>query len=379
MAGWGPPADEPLPLSEPPPDKDKGWGPPAEAAPVKGWGAPAPEPDSGPMPGPIDALTAGFQHSLQDIGQSVETVKGQKPTPQAADENPAAAPFEMRDLYEPYARGLPKMTYRVGESSPVVAGGVLGGLGGSAVAGPVGTAIGGAGGAAIGAALQTIGPAFAQELKKQPNDPDGAWDRAVKSTLISGAASGASWAAFPLKVLNGPIKNLAFQAFMVQPGIGVAAQAGKDVIAGDEPSLAKSWEAYKEGAIGTVVPAVGHAALRGRFGEPETKSNIPTPAESIARANDLRFEALNTTVQANQTPHQHVRNQLLQKADNLHTAADYEEDRYNAPFFANQKNQQAEALNAKAAAEPDPVLSQMYKDMATEQRRSANHDLWIAA
>jgi len=378
MAGWGPPADEPLPLSEPPPDKDKGWGPPAEAAPVKGWGAPAPEPDSGPMPGPLDAAWAGAKHSFSDLAQSTEVVQGQKPTPQVADENPAAAPFEMRDLYEPYARGLPKMMYRVGESSPVIAGGVLGGLAGSAVAPGLGTAIGGAGGAAIGAALQTIGPVFAQELKKQPNDPEGAWDRAVKSTLISGAASGASWAAFPLKVLNGPIKNLAFQAFMVQPGINVTAQAGKNVVTGDEPTQGLL-EAAKEGSIGTLVPALGHAALRGRFGEPETKSNIPTPAESTARANDLRSEALNTMIQANQTPHQHVRNQLLQKADNLKTAADYEEDRYNAPFFAEQKNQQAEALDVKAAAEPDQAISQMYKDMATEQRRSANHDLWIAA
>jgi len=298
MAGWEP-VEEQLPLSTPPPpppEAGKGWLPAEAPIAAKGW-TPVAEPESGPMPGPIDALTAGFQHSLQDVGQGVDIAKGQKPTPQAADENPAAAPFELRDLYEPLDRGLPKMTYRIGESSPVIAGGVAGGLAGSA-AGPIGTLVGGAGGATIGAALQTIGPAFAQELKKQPNDPDGAWDRAVKSTLISGAAAGASWAAFPLKVFSGPLKQLAFQAFAVQPGIGVAAQAGKNVVTGDNPTEGLL-EAYKEGAIGTAVPAVGHLAIKDKIlglGQDRVgRSEAPTQAESLTAANELMAKGTQKT------------------------------------------------------------------------------------
>src|SRR5882672_12514700 len=151
--GWGTPVEVPLPLSTPPSGSD-GWGTPAVTK-TDGWGSPAPEPDtSAPMPGPLDAAWAGAKHSFSDLAQSTEVAQGQKPTPQTADENPAAAPFEMRDLYEPYARGLPKMTYRVGESSPVIAGGIAGGLAGTP-AGPIGALVGGAGGATLGAALQT--------------------------------------------------------------------------------------------------------------------------------------------------------------------------------------------------------------------------------
>src|SRR5712671_5263144 len=212
MAGWGPPVDT-APTDAP--AAAAGWGPPVEPA------KPPAEPES-PMPGPIDAFVSGVKRSISDVGQSAEVIRGSSaPTPVAPEDSPAAESFGWRDLTEPINRGLPKMTYRVGESGPTIAGGVAGGMAGS-LAGPVGTAIGGAGGAATGAALQTIGPAFAQELKKNPQDPDGAWDRAVQSSLVSAAASGASWAAFPLKAFSGPLKNLAFQAFGVQPGISVA-------------------------------------------------------------------------------------------------------------------------------------------------------------
>src|SRR5258706_1813016 len=114
----------------------------------------------------------------------------------------------------------------------------------------LGTARGGAGGAAAGAALQTIGPEFARELKKNPQDPDGSWTKAVESSMVSGAASGASWALFPMKVFNGPLKNLAFQAFGVQPGVNVAvaadqgsatAQYNLGVQYGEDYAVAATW------------------------------------------------------------------------------------------------------------------------------------------
>jgi len=98
---------------------------------------------------------------------------------------------------------------------------IAGGAAGTAVAPGVGTTIGGlAGGAlgsAAGSAVQTLGPSFAQELQKTPKDPDGAWERALHTAEISGAFSGASWAAFPIRFFQGPVKQLAFQAFGVQP------------------------------------------------------------------------------------------------------------------------------------------------------------------
>ncbi len=378
--------DDALPLSTPPtaPEEPETKLTPAPwLKPAEPTLTPAPwlekPPENGPMPGPLDAAWAGLKHSLTDISQGTEVAQGQKPTPDTAETNPAAQSYNWQDLEHFYSRGLPKTMYRLAESSPTLAAGVLGGIAGSAVSPGLGTAIGGAGGAAVGAALQAIGPTFAAELKKSPNDPEGAWDRSVKSTVVSGLASGASWAAFgSLKMFNGPLKQLAFQAFGVQPAINVAAQTAKDVATGESPTFEKSWEAAKEGAIGTVVPAVGHALLTGRFGEPQTKSAIPTPAESAAKAQTLRNGALDAMIEANTTPHLHVRDKMLQRADDLKSAADYEEDRYTAPFFAKQKVQQAEALEAKAAAEPDKVISQMYTDMASEQRRSAGHDLWIS-
>lgn len=334
------------------------------------------EPDVGPMPGPIDALTAGIKHSISDIGQSTEVVKGQKPTEVAPDASPAASGFEWRDLAEP-TRGLSKVAYQTGASSPTIGAGVLGGLAGS-LAGPIGTTIGGIGGAASGAALQTIGPAFAQELKKQPNDPDGAWDRAVQSSLVSGAASGASWAAFPLKVFSGPLKNLAFQAFGVQPAINVAEKGAQNVITGD-PVTSGLGQSYVQGAVGTAVPAIGHMALRGRFGEAPTKEEAPTPAESAAKAAEWRQQAQDNITQAASTPHPHIRNKLLREADNLNEAADYESNRHALPAQAAAKEQQADLLDQQAQTQGYSALAQqVYKDSASAMRRSADHDLFAA-
>src|SRR6266446_9915183 len=93
-----------LPLSQPPAESEKlplaPWVTPPANAP---W-LEKPIDASGPMPGPIDAAWAGVKRGISDIGQSAETISG-KPTPVAPDTNPAAAPYEWRDLAEPIGRG----------------------------------------------------------------------------------------------------------------------------------------------------------------------------------------------------------------------------------------------------------------------------------
>jgi hypothetical protein len=335
------------------------------------------------MPGPWDAFTSGVKRSISDVGQSAQVISGSSaPTPVAPEDNPAAESFGWRDLREPLAQGLPKLAYRVGESGPTLVGGVAGGILGSA-AGPAGSILGGAGGAATGAALQTIGPAFAGELKKSPTDPDGAWDRAVQSSLVSAAASGASWAAFPLKAFSGPLKNLAFQAFGVQPGIGVAEQATKNVMAG-KPATENLGEAYKEGAIGTAVPALGHHILKGRVGwysgEPEAVSEAPTPAQSVATANELMAKGsvhFNTALQPGISPD--LARKSMNKAIDYYTAASYELDRHQAPARAAAKEAQAVQLDQQSQAPGlSPVQAQDLRNQAQEIRADARHDLFIA-
>ena len=176
---------------------DDGWGPPVEVAQADtggGWGPPAgapavsPAAPDKPMPGYLEALGQGLASGATDIAQSGQIVTGE--TPQYEQEtSPAAQPYEWRDLYEP-SRGIKKTAYGLGKSSPTLATALAGGALGTAIEPGGGTLVGGVAGAAVGSAFQTVGPAFAQELKKTPQDPDGAWDRAVKMSLISGAASG---------------------------------------------------------------------------------------------------------------------------------------------------------------------------------------------
>lgn len=200
------------------------------------------------------SLIGGIRHGFGDINQ---TFGGTNQT-----ESPAAAPFGWPDLTNP-GGALSKFAYRMGESSPTLAAGVAGGTAGTALTGgPWGGIAGGALGAAAGSALQTLGPAFQHELKASPSDPDGAWSRALRSAMMSGAFSGAAWAAFPMKFFEGPVKNAAFQILGVQPGLSALHQ-GAENIAHDRPALEGVPGAYAEGAIGTAVPMAGAAAIRG--------------------------------------------------------------------------------------------------------------------
>ena len=329
-----------------------------------------------PMPGPLAAIQHGVQHGLGDISQSLQTVQGQKPTPVAQTETPEANPFELRDLYEP-SRGLSKVAYGLGESSPALASGIAGGLAGS-LAGPWGTALGGAGGAGLGAAFQTIGPVFASELKRTPQDPDGAWDRALENASISGLFSAASWAAYPLKFFKGPLKNLAFQAFGVQPGISMAEQAGKNVV-DNKPVTEGLGEAYKQGAVMTAVPAVGHLALHGRFGEPDVTSTEPTPqdiAQSVAQKQSIAQQLYQQSQMPGLSPPSIKK--LQDRADDMSSIASFEADRHAAQQRIPQSLQMADQLEQQAQNPAfNPIQKRNYLDAAKAWRDSAREDGFI--
>jgi hypothetical protein len=250
-----------------------------------------PEP-TGPMPGIFEAIGQGAKSAYGDVQQSITALSSVAPQPSTEEPSPAAAPFEWGDLAEPLAKGAPKVAYRVAKSSPSLATGIAGGALGTGVGtvaggppgGVVGGLMGGVAGSAAGAALQTIGPTFADELKKSPQDPDGAWNRALHQAEISGAFSGAAWALFPARFFTGPLKQLAFQTFGVQPAVSVAEQATKNVVAG-KPVTENLGQAYTEGAVGTAVPALGHAVLKGAMGERTTSNEPGSPIGDSSVAN----------------------------------------------------------------------------------------------
>ena len=395
--GWGPPAVDNAFVPKP---ADTGWGAPPAATPDQGhpsnnsartdtntsagWGPPpgnaTSTDENGPMPGPFEALAHGLRQSVSDIGQSAKLVQGQ--APQSISETPGGPEsqgFGWRDLTEP-SRGLSKLAYQVGESSPTLAGGIIGGAGGSLVSPGAGTTVGGIAGAGLGAAFQAVGPSFARELKRTPRDPDSAWDRALKEAATSGVFSAASWGAFPLRFFKGPLKNLAFQAFGIQPGINVAQKATENVIQGQAPTEGLG-EAYTQGAVGTAVPALGHLALRGRFGEPETTSTEPTPqqvAQSVQDKQTLAQQLLQQAQQPGLTPQQVEK--LTTRANDLNNIASFEQDRHTAQQRVPQRLAQADQLEQQAE---NPALNPIQKatllEQAKTQRQLAREDGFIGS
>ena len=219
------------------------------------------------MPGVFEAAQQGVSASIAQLSQTAETLAGQQPRQDEAP-NAAAAPFAWSDLASPLKQGAPKLSYRLGESAPVIAGGVatgiVGGAAGTAIAGPPGAAVGSLAGGAVGAsaitAAQSLGPIYAAEIKMTPNDPDGSFDRAMKKAGTAGLFSGAAWALFPLRFFHGPVKNLLLQALGVQPGVSMAHKAISNVQEG-QPVGEGMGQAYAEGAVMTAVPALGHRLI----------------------------------------------------------------------------------------------------------------------
>ena len=223
--------------------------------------APPDKPNKDEMPSTWEAIRQGLGSAWEQAKQSEQAVTGQKVETPPPETSPAAQPFALSDITSP-GNILPKVGYQLAASSPALVGGIAGGTLGSA-AGPWGTAAGGAMGAAAGAAFQEIGPSFAEELKKSPNDPDGAWQRAMEHAGTSGLFSGLGWSLFPARFFNGPVKNLAFQALGVQPTIAAGEQATQSYISGQPVTGRDLAQAYVQGAVGTAIPAAGTHLLAG--------------------------------------------------------------------------------------------------------------------
>ena len=225
-----------------------------------------PSKKEGEMPSVWEAFKQGASRGLADVAQTGIAMRGEKLVNKQED-SPAAKDLEWSDALSPIDKALPKLAYGMAAGSPTIAGGMMGtvaGAGVGSVVPAVGTAAGGLTGGAIGAAAgsmyQTIGPALAKNLEATPNDPDAAWNKTLEEAVASGAASGVGWALFPAKVLNGPVKNLIFQALGVQPAVSVAHKVASNAIEGDD--LTKDLgSAYAQGVVGTAVPAAGHGIL----------------------------------------------------------------------------------------------------------------------
>jgi len=289
--GWG---ESVVAQNQPP--ADAGWGTATNAQP------PQEKPEK-PMPGFFEALGQGAQAGLQDIEQTLTAFSSAPPKP-IQEESAAAEPYEWRDLYEP-SRGLAKTGYAVSKGLPTLGSAFVGsGLGG--LLGPGAARVGGIAGSAAGAAAQTLGPEFARELQQSPQDPDGAWDRAVRKAEISGAFAGAGWAAFGIPFFNGPVKQLAFQAIGVQPAINMGQRAATNVVE-DKPLTEGLGQAYVQGAIAnTAGTALTHVALRpgnvsGTSMQPITQR---TPAQdAIHQSAQNKFMQADLLDQAASGPH----------------------------------------------------------------------------
>lgn len=196
-----------------------------------------------------------------------------------------SAPFDLGTM--PNGETAKKVTYKtlkgLTEYSPEMAGAVAGGITGNVAApGPIGTAVGaGLGAAAVHTAKATV-PIFQHELKATPNDPDGAFNRALAKLAIEDAGTAASFAAFEFKPFAGAVKSLLFQALGVQPTIAGAEKAATNLV-DDKPVLQDVPEAMVESVPATVIPAIPHvvtSAARGRRGAAATES--PPPDEPPA-------------------------------------------------------------------------------------------------
>jgi hypothetical protein len=255
-------------------------------------------PASPPMPGTLQAFWDGLRAGSTQVTQSVESFSG--PPTVEAERSPAAEPLGWSDLTSPSGIA-PKLAYQFAQSYPTAAGGVAGGIIGGrlgALAGPEGAAagalIGGGLGAAALSAAQTLGPVYAAELRKNPNDPEGAWNRAWRQAEISGAFSGAAWAAFPVRFFQSPVKQLVSQMFGVQPTLAVGQRVTSNIVEG-RPLTEGLGEAYSQGVVGTAIPALGHAVVR-RFlprqvpaGKQEfRRPNSDEPASGLSPAQLLR-------------------------------------------------------------------------------------------
>lgn len=227
-----------------------------------------------PMPGVMEAARQGLSSAITANVQTANLATGSPDAPEAPL-SPAAQPFGWSDIANPLSKLAPKMAYKLAESSPTIGAGFAGAVPGEAFGGPIGGILGGGAGAAVGAAAQTLGPAFKQELAKTPQDPDGAFTRAMNTTLNSGTFSAAGWMLGGVPFLQTPVKNLLFQTFGVQPAVMGAQQASQNVISGQPVDTGVGQAMIEGGIIGAPIVAA-HSGAHAVANKITTGSFFPT-------------------------------------------------------------------------------------------------------
>ena len=243
--------------------------------------APAPVEQPGMLSSIGQAAKAGVSQDIRNLAGLPGTLAG-KPQERSAEPKPWEEPLSLADLAHP-SRALPKITYQLASSGTTMGAGIAGGIVGGAVApeaGPVGPLAGGAIAAGTMTAINQLTPLFAEEMRKPGADPEHAFNAALERAGQAGVFSGAGWAAFGARMFSGPVKNLLFQAFGVQPGMAVAEKGVENVEQG-QPLTQGMGSAALQATVGTAVPLAGTeaagAALSAMRGRPPPASAAPAP------------------------------------------------------------------------------------------------------
>lgn len=202
-----------------------------------------------------DALLEGMFHFGQSMRRAGSVISGGRGAEQV-QQTPYAQPYEWGDLSN-LGSAFAKTAYRMSNAFPSFTVGLgVTALTENPLAGVV------AGGLSVGvlSGIQSIGDEFQKELAKTPEDPEGAYNRALVSAGTQGAFSGVGWGLFPVRFLNGPIKSVLFQIFGVQPAVGAAARITQGYQQGIQPGLG---EGYVEDVVGSMLPLLLFEGVRG--------------------------------------------------------------------------------------------------------------------
>lgn len=236
------------------------WAPVGANGGVNDWGSVGDHGEVSAVP-VLEAFGHGLRKSGRDVMQSVDVAAGRRPQEAPEETEDYTKPLEWGDAVH-LDRAIPKLAYGMGASGGSLAGGVAGGMAGATIGGGpesptgiIGGVIGGGIGAAAGSMVQAIGPEFARALKEE-QDPDAAFNLALKRTAATGAISGAGWAAFGWAPFQSTVKNVLFQAFGVQPAISSAGKVGTNVMEG-RPATEGVVDDLPSSVIGTLVPMAG--------------------------------------------------------------------------------------------------------------------------
>jgi hypothetical protein len=197
--------------------------PVAPADPAKKWQPVAGAPEE---PGVLGAGLQGVGASLRGVSQTGEAIGG-KPQAKEAPGPEFTREHEWTEYLKRPGLAAKRAAYITGRSAPMAAASMAGGAIGTAVEPGLGTTIGAFSGAALYSAAESLGPYFYSELQGGKK-PEEAWKSALAQASTNAAANGLSMAAFEIAPFAGAVKNLLFQAFVVQPaiaGAGVEATA----------------------------------------------------------------------------------------------------------------------------------------------------------